>query len=127
MFLKSSLAHLVAGLITGRIPASAQVRQSDQRAISSVAGSASAVTYASLGVALDAVTYGIGVALLSIDGVEPTEQTVKDGRYRMRRPVLLLRRKEPVPTSEAFVEFARSKVGQEIVEKTFVTYTERSK
>jgi phosphate transport system substrate-binding protein len=45
--------------IAGRIPASAQVRRSDQRAISSVAGNGSAVTYASLGAALDAVTYGV--------------------------------------------------------------------
>jgi phosphate transport system substrate-binding protein len=71
--------------IVGHIPATAQVRRSDQRAISSVAGNASAVTYASLGVALDAVTYGVGVALLTIDGVEPAKETVKDGRYRLRR------------------------------------------
>ena len=113
--------------IVGRIPASAQVRRSDQRAISSVAGNASAVTYASLGAALDAVTYGVGVALLVIDGVEPAKETVKDGRYRLRRPVLLLRKKEPAPAADAFSEFARSKEGQSILEETFVTYSEPNK
>lgn len=109
--------------IAGQIPASAQVRRSDQRAISTVAGNGSAVTYASLGVAVDAVTYGVGVALLSIDGVEPAKQTVKDGRYPFRRPVLLLRKKEAVPAAEAFAEFARSREGQDIVEETFVRYS----
>ena len=109
--------------IVGRIPGSAQVKRSDQRAISSVAGNGSAVTYASLGVALDAVTYGVGVALLIIDGVEPAKQTVKDGRYRLRRPVLLLKKKEPAPAAEAFSEFARSKEGQDIVEEMFVSYS----
>jgi phosphate transport system substrate-binding protein len=109
--------------IAGKIPASAQVRRSDQRAISSVAGNGSAVTYASLGVALDAVTYGVGVALLIIDRVEPAKETVRDGRYRLRRPVLLLRKKEPVPGLEAFADFALSKEGQDIVETAFVPYS----
>lgn len=109
--------------ITGKIPASAQVRRSDQRAISSVAGNRSAVTYASLGVALDAVTYGVGVALLIIDGVEPAKQTVKDGRYRLRRPVMLLRKKESAPKAEAFAAFALSKEGQDIVEEMFAPYS----
>src|ERR1044072_4915674 len=47
--------------IVGKIPPSAHVSRSDQRAISSVAGNGSAVTYVSLGVALDAVAYGVGV------------------------------------------------------------------
>jgi phosphate transport system substrate-binding protein len=109
--------------IAGKIPASAVVRRSDQRAISTVVGNGSAVTYASLGVALDAVTYGVGVALLNVDGVEPAKQTVKDGRYRLRRPVLLLRKQESNPTAESFSEFARSKEGQDIIEEMFAPYT----
>jgi phosphate transport system substrate-binding protein len=108
--------------IVGKIPAAATVRRSDQRAISSVAGNGSAVTYASLAVALDAVMYGVGVALLHIDGVEPARQTVKDGRYRLRRPVLLLRKHASNPTAEAFTEFALSQEGQDIVEDMFVPY-----
>ncbi|HEY6085602.1 MAG TPA: substrate-binding domain-containing protein [Nitrospira sp.] len=109
--------------IVGRIPPSASLRRSDQRAISSVAGNGSAVTYASLGVALDAVTYGVGVALLSIDKVEPAKQTVKDGRYRLRRPVLLLRKHQSNPTAESFADFALSQEGQDIVEEMFVSFT----
>ncbi|MGH7232025.1 MAG: substrate-binding domain-containing protein [Nitrospiraceae bacterium] len=44
--------------IVGQIPLSAQVIRSDQKAMSTVAGSLSAVAYASLKPALDAVKYG---------------------------------------------------------------------
>jgi phosphate transport system substrate-binding protein len=60
---------------------------------------------------------------LNIDGVEPAKQTVMDGRYRLRRPVLLLRKHESNPTAEAFSEFSRSKEGQDIVEEMFAVYT----
>lgn len=113
--------------IGGRIAKSAKMVRSDQRAISTVAGNRLAVTYASLGVALDAVKYGVDVSLLMIDQVEAAEQTVKDGRYKLRRPVLLLSRKEPNPVAEAFAAFALSKAGQEIVEETFISYSSLSK
>ncbi|MGA6826080.1 substrate-binding domain-containing protein [Nitrospira sp. NS4] len=110
--------------IVGKIPLSAQVRRSDQRAISSVAGNGAAVTYASLGVVLDAVMYGVGVSPLLIDGVEPANQTVKDGRYRLRRPVLLLRKPGANPIADSFAEFALSKEGQDIIEDMFAPYND---
>jgi phosphate transport system substrate-binding protein len=109
--------------IVGKIPPSAHVSRSDQRAISSVAGNGSAVTYVSLGVALDAVTYGVGVALLNVDQIEPAKQTVSDGRYRLRRPILLLRRNESNSTAASFVDFALSKEAKDIIEEMFVSYT----
>jgi phosphate transport system substrate-binding protein len=98
------------------------VIQSDQRAISTVAGDVSSITYASLGVVLDAVTYGIGVNLLMIDQVDPAEQTVRDGRYQLRRPVLLLQRKEANLAADVFAEFVLSPEGQAIVDEMFVPY-----
>jgi len=109
--------------IVGKIPPSAHVSRSDQRAISSVAGNGSAVTYVSLGVALDAVAYGVGVALLNVDQVEPAKQSVSDGRYRLRRPILLLRRSEANSTAASFVDFALSKAAKDIIEEMFVSYT----
>ena len=109
--------------IVGKIPPSAHVSRSDQRAISSVAGNGSAVTYVSLGVALDAVTYGVGVALLSVDQVEPAKQTVSDGRYRLRRSILLLRKHESNSTAASFVDFALSNEAKDIIEEMFVSNT----
>ena len=108
--------------ILGQIPKSAKVIRSDQEAISTVAGSLKAVTYTSLGVALEAVTYGVDVGLLTIDQVEPAKETVKNGSYKLRRPVLLLAKKEPNPLAQAFAEFALSEEGQAIVEGMFIPY-----
>ena len=108
--------------IVGQIPHSAQVIRSDQNVMSTVAGSVSAVAYASLRPALDAVKYGVDVSLLIIDRVEAAEETVKDGRYKLRRPVLLLSRDERNPVREAFAAFACSKEGQEIVAEFFTPY-----
>lgn len=109
--------------IVGKSPSLAYVSRSDQRAISRVAGNGSAVTYASLGVALEAVTYGVGVALLSVDHVEPAKETVRDGRYRLRRPVLLLRKDESNATVASFLDFAVSKEAKIIIEEMYVSYT----
>ncbi len=109
--------------IVGKSPSTAHVSRSDQRAISRVAGNGSAVTYVSLGIALDAVTYGVGVALLSVDHVEPAKQTVSDGRYRLRRPVLLLRKDEANSTAASFVDFAVSNEAKDIIEEMYVSYT----
>lgn len=113
--------------ILGQIPKSAKVIRSDQKVVSTVAGNLAAVTYTSLGVALEAVKYGVDVRLLMIDQVEAAEQTVKDGRYKLRRPVLLLARKEPSAVGEAFVRFALSKEGQAIVGKVFIPYSSPDK
>jgi phosphate transport system substrate-binding protein len=109
--------------IVGKSPQTAYVSRSDQRAISRVAGNLSAVTYVSLAVALDAVTYGVGVALLSVDHEEPAKQTVRDGRYRLRRPVLLLRKNEANPAAASFVEFAVSREAKDIIEEMYVSYS----
>jgi len=92
-----------------------------------VAGSLKAVTYTSLGVALEAVTSGVDVNLLMIDQVEPAEETVKNGTYKLRRQVFLLARKEPNPLAQAFAEFALSKEGQAIVNGMFIPYPLQTK
>jgi phosphate transport system substrate-binding protein len=108
--------------IVGQIPKSAKVIRSDQKAISTVAGALSAITYVSLGVALEAVKYGVDVSVLVIDQVEAAEETVKDWRYKLRRPVVLLSRKESDQQTQAFITFALSKEGQAIVDELFIPY-----
>jgi phosphate transport system substrate-binding protein len=109
--------------IVGKIPDSAKVIGPDDKAIKTVVGTLpplSAVTYISLGQALEAVSSGVAVRLLPVDKVEPEEPTVKDGRYVLRRPILLLS-KDANPTAEAFAAFALSKEGQTIIDNE--TYT----
>jgi phosphate transport system substrate-binding protein len=116
--------------ITDQIPESAQVLKADDKAIKTVVGTLppmSAVTYVSLGPALEAVASGVAVRLLQVDKVEPEEPTVKDGRYKLRRPVLLLSKKEPNPTVDALVEFALSPAGQKILDAEGYTPLEQKK
>jgi len=48
---------------------------------------------------------------------------VSDGRYRLRRPILLLRKHESNSTAASFVDFALSNEAKDIIEETFVSYT----
>jgi phosphate transport system substrate-binding protein len=105
--------------IPGKIIDSAKVIGPDDKAIKAVVGTLppmSAVTYISLGPALEAVNSGVAVRLLPVDKVEPEEPPVKDGRYKLRRPVLVVSKKEPNPTLDAFLAFALSPEGQKIVD-----------
>jgi len=109
--------------IEGKIQDGAKVIGPDDKAIKTVAGTLpplSAVTYVSLGSALEAVNSGVAVRLLPIDKVEPEEPPVKDGRYQLRRPVLLLTKKEADQIVEAFQAFALSKDGQKILDEVYI-------
>ena len=114
--------------IAGKIPDSAKVIGPDDKAVKTVAGTLpplSAVTYLSLAPALEAVASGVAVRLLPIDKVEPEEPTVKDGRYALRRPVLLLARKEPNPLIDAFQAYALSPEGQKILDTEYTTLDQK--
>ncbi|OGW67505.1 MAG: hypothetical protein A3H49_05870 [Nitrospirae bacterium RIFCSPLOWO2_02_FULL_62_14] len=116
--------------ITGQIPESAKVIKTDDKVIKTVAGTLpplSAVTYVSMGPALEAVNSGVAVRLLQVDKVEPEEPTVKDGRYKLRRPLLLLSKKEPNPMVDALVAFAHSPAGQKILDIEGYTPLEQKK
>lgn len=105
--------------ISGKIPDGVKVIGADDKAIKTVVGTLpplSAVTYVSLGPALEAVNSGVAIRLLPIDKVEPEEPPVKDGRYKLRRPILLLTKQGSNPVAEAFAAFALSKEGQTIVD-----------
>lgn len=110
--------------IEGKIPESAEVIGPEQKATNKVVGTLApygAVTYMSLSPALAAVKTGVAVRLLPIDNVEPESPTVKDGRYTLRRPVLLLTRKDPSATTKAFIEFALSPEGQRLIDRSYTS------
>jgi len=70
--------------------------------------------------ALKAQEDGIPIQILSIDKVEPGEPTVKDGRYQLRRPVLLLTGTQPDPLTESFLDFTQSAEGQRLLSSFYV-------
>ncbi len=112
--------------ITGQIPDTAKVIGPDDKVVKTVVGTLpplSAVAYISLSTGLSVVSTGVAVRLLPVDKVEPEIPTVKDGRYSLRRPVLLLSKNEPNPLVDAFRDFARSSAGQAIIAETYIPMT----
>ncbi len=109
--------------ITGKITGAAKVIGPDEQVVKTVVGTLpplSAVAYLSLSQGLSVVSGGVAVKLLPIDKVEPEVPTVKDGRYPLRRPVLLLSKKEPHPLTEAFTQFVLSQAGQQLIAETYI-------
>ena len=109
--------------ITGKIPDSAKMIGADEIVVKTVVGTPpplSAAAYISLSTGLSVVSDGVAVRLLPVDKVEPEVPTVKDGRYSLRRPLLLLSKKEPNALVEAFSRFALSPPGQTIIGTIYV-------
>ena len=108
--------------IIGRVPKGAEQVRSDQTVLSRVSGQLDAVGYLSLNTALEAVTYGMSVRILLLDGIEPAKPTVKSGQYKLTRPVLFLTGHQHKPLTQAFLEFALSPEGQRILDEMYVPY-----
>jgi phosphate transport system substrate-binding protein len=107
--------------INGRLPKDAERIRSDQNVLSRIAGQLDAVGYLSLRSAMEAMTYGLSVRSLLIDGVEAAEPTVRSGTYRLKRPVIFLTSTSPTPIAEAFVAFTLSPEGQRLLDETYVS------
>lgn len=111
--------------IDGKIPDNAKIIAKDDKVIKTVVGTLpplSAIAYISLTQGLAVVTSGVAVRLLPVDKVEPEVPTVKDGRYPLRRPVLLLSKKDPNPLVDAFGQFAQSPAGRQIIAETYIPF-----
>lgn len=106
--------------LKGQLQTSGQPARSDQKALSTVSGRDNAVSYISLATALKAQEDGIPIQILTIDKVEPGEPTVKDGRYRLRRPVLLLTGSQTDPLTESFVAFTQTPEAQSFLRTLYV-------
>ena len=122
---RTAANNLTAGFkdslgLTERIVASTAPVRSDQNVLRLVSGRDATISYISLTTALKAQEDGISIQILTIDQVDPGDATVKNGRYRLRRPVLLLTGTQPDPLTESFLAFVRSVNGQELLRSMFV-------
>ena len=79
--------------------------------ITTVSQNPGAIGYASL------ASVGDSVKTLTIDGVAPSEETVKDGSYTVQRPFVLVTKAdtELSPVAEAFFTFATSADAADII------------
>ncbi len=81
--------------------------------ITTVSQNPDAIGYASL------ASIGESVKVLSIDGVTPSEDTVKDGTYKVQRPFVLVTKKDKAlsETAQKFFDYATSKEAAEVIAK----------
>ena len=90
----------------------ANVYNSTGAAKQAVAGNENAIAYISLSAVDDTVK------ALQVEGVSPSESTVKDGTYKVQRPFLMITKKGTTNAlAKAFLEFANSQEGQKIIEE----------
>lgn len=81
---------------------------------SKVMGNKYAIGYASYGV----VNQNKGKIIpLKVDGIAPTKENIVDGKYKICRPLLVIKSGELNPGEKSFVDFMLSKDGQSVVEK----------
>ena len=74
-----------------------------------VAGNPGAIGYVSLSSVDDTVK------AVTVEGVAPSEETVKDGSYKIQRPFIMITGKETDAVTKAFLEFIASDEGQQII------------
>ncbi len=74
-----------------------------------------AIGYVSMGTIDDTIK------AVSIGGVEPTAQNVKDGTYALYRPFLMLTRGTPNFITQAFLDFVMSDAGHTIASEAYIS------
>ena len=56
------------------------------------------------------------VKVLNLDGIEPTFENIRDGKYMFYRPLyLVIKRHRPNPIAKDFIRFAASREGRQII------------
>lgn len=90
--------------------ASAVVSNSTATVMTTVAGDKASIGYISLGALNDTVK------AVSVDGVEPSAATVKDGSYKVARPFNVVTGAQLSDNAKDFLAFILSSDGQKIVE-----------
>ena len=93
----------------------ATVVEKENETFKAINGDIYSISYVSMGPALQARKDGYGVTLLFIDDIEPEYQTVLDGTYPLRRPVVFVMNPDASPVARAFLEYVLSPQGQRAI------------
>ncbi len=109
---RDAFIDLVMGGKNGtNITKSAIVQSSTDAVKQAVAGNPNAIGFMSLADVDDSVK------VVKIDGVEPSEATVKDGSYKIQRPFLFLTKGPATGVTLEFINWCLSAEGQKIVQE----------
>ena len=90
--------------------ADAIISNSTEIMMTTVSGDEYAIGYSSTGSLNDTVK------ALNVDGVEPTAQNIKDGKYSLSRPFNIATKGTPGKLAQDFIDYILSEEGQKVVE-----------
>ncbi len=110
---RDAFSELVGVLDSNKVDnttSNAVITNSTSVMLTTVAGDVNSIGYVSLG-SLDST-----VKAVSVDGVEPTATTVKDGTYKIARPFNVITGASVTPAAQDFLNFIMSSDGQKVVE-----------
>lgn len=105
--------------IDGQQIQSDQIIGDNQQGIQSVAGNPTAIGYVSIGTAEFHREDGTNLALLTVDGIEASSETVSAGEFPMSRPLNFVTHGEPTGVTEDFISFAQSSQVNDIIQAQF--------
>ena len=95
---------------TDNTTADAIISNSTDIMMTTVSGDEYAIGYSSTGSLNDTVK------ALNVDGVEPTAQNIKDGKYSLSRPFNIATKGTPGKLAQDFIDYILSEEGQKVVE-----------
>lgn len=91
----------------------------NQQGVKTVAGNPGAIGYVSIGTGEFEVEQGTPLQLLPLDGVAPTSDAVRGGKFPLSRPLNLVTKGEPTGRAKQFIEFAKSGQVNDLVKEQF--------
>ncbi len=96
----------------------------NQQGIKMVATNPHAITYMSIGAAAYESVGGTAVRRLPLEGVAASPDTVANGRYPLRRPLIFVTRAAPSRLAQSLIDFARSDAVDDLVREFSYVPTE---
>lgn len=107
---------------TDNTTSNAIISNSTEIMMTTVAGDEYAIGYSSTGSLNDTVK------ALNVDGVEPTTQNIKDGKYSLSRPFNIATKGKPGKLAQDFIDYIMSTEGQKVVEDNgYITSVDNAK
>lgn len=88
----------------------------NEQAVKTVAGTANAIGYVSIGTAAVDLEHGVPIKLLGVGGVAPTLENVRAGAYPIVRPLVLLTREPARGLARELIDYARSPAAAPVFE-----------
>ncbi|WP_315785497.1 substrate-binding domain-containing protein [Fischerella sp. JS2] len=74
-----------------------------------------------------AISYNLPVNHLSLNGVEPSFENIKNNKYPMVTPIGIFIKKSPANSVQEFVNYATNKTGkEELAKHSFVVFTQKN-